>query len=179
MWLVLLWLVTMLLYLVASTDTVSPTSRFSTAEPEVTRKPSDVSHIVMWPSLPFISRRHTWKKTTDAARSEDVSSSVQTSISPSVSHSSCLNLFQDNRNQLEVSSCKKKILCKSLRVSSAGYWDQTHSAPRWNVVTEEIDPFDDTRERSVCQRFTLKLLIQVGQDRTVGGNRNRLWVSLT
>lgn len=45
-WLVLVRLVTMLLYLVASSDTVSPASSSRTAEPEVTRKPSDVSHIV-------------------------------------------------------------------------------------------------------------------------------------
>lgn len=41
-WLVLLWL-TMVLYLVTSTDTVSPTRSSKSAEPEVTRKPSDVS----------------------------------------------------------------------------------------------------------------------------------------
>lgn len=58
-WLVLLWLVTMLLYLVACSETVSPASSSRTAEPEVTRKPSDESHSVIWLSLPFTSFRHT------------------------------------------------------------------------------------------------------------------------
>lgn len=58
-WLVLLWL-TMVLNLLTCSDTVSPACRSNTAEPEVTRKPWDVSHCANWTSLPFISLRHTW-----------------------------------------------------------------------------------------------------------------------
>lgn len=61
-WLVLLWL-TMVLNLVACSDTMSPTLSFRSAEPEVTRKPSDVSQCATFMSLPFMSFRQTWSQT--------------------------------------------------------------------------------------------------------------------
>lgn len=61
LWLVLLCDTTMPLYLVGSTEILSPTSRSRTAEPDVTKKPSAPSHSVKCSLLPFISFRHTYK----------------------------------------------------------------------------------------------------------------------
>lgn len=55
----LLWVVTMVLYSTGTTETVSLGSSSRTAEPDVIRKPSDVSHTVMWLCWPFINFRHT------------------------------------------------------------------------------------------------------------------------
>lgn len=53
------WVVTMLLWSTGTRATVSPGSSSRTAEPDVTRKPSDVSHAVMVLCWPFISFKHT------------------------------------------------------------------------------------------------------------------------
>lgn len=76
-WLVLLWLVTMLLYLVVCRETVSPARSSRTAEPEVTRKPSDESHVVRLLSAPFISFRHTWVTGTSTEREGSLHQSAQ------------------------------------------------------------------------------------------------------
>lgn len=58
-WLVLLWLVRRPLNLVGTTEIWSPGFSSRTAEPDVTRKASELSHSVMWLSSPFISFTHT------------------------------------------------------------------------------------------------------------------------
>lgn len=55
----LLWVVTMVLYWTGTRETVSPGSSSRTAEPDVIRKPSDVSHRDMCICSPFISFKHT------------------------------------------------------------------------------------------------------------------------
>lgn len=55
----LLWVVTIVLCWTGTRETMSPGFSSRTAEPDVIRKPSDVSHIDMCVSLPFISLKHT------------------------------------------------------------------------------------------------------------------------
>lgn len=58
----LLWVVTMVLYWMGTRETMSPGSSSRTAEPDVIRKPSDVSHMDMCVCSPFISFKHTWER---------------------------------------------------------------------------------------------------------------------